>query len=121
MTEAVSRQKRRYLTIGEVSKITGLEQHVLRYWEKEFGDINPRRVAGRRLYRPDDVKQIELIRDLLYKQGFTIAGAKKKLREIKSGGSSSHVNSTDRSASDVLRQIRQELIELRLFLNDNKD
>jgi len=82
MSGASSRQSR-YFTIGRVSKEIGLEPHVLRYWEKEFSEIRPRRISGRRLYRAIDVAYIKLIRHLLYKEGFTISGAKKRLKELK--------------------------------------
>jgi len=82
MSGASSRQSK-YFTIGSVSKEIGLEPHVLRYWEKEFSEIRPRRISGRRLYRAIDVAYIKLIRHLLYKEGFTISGAKKRLKELK--------------------------------------
>ncbi|MDA8161710.1 MAG: MerR family transcriptional regulator [Desulfobacteraceae bacterium] len=74
-------KEKRYYRIGEVSRLTGVDQHVLRYWEGEFREIRPRRVAKQRLYRAEDIKIIERIKDLLYKDGFTIAGAKKRLME----------------------------------------
>ncbi len=71
--------RKKYYRIGEVSKLTGVEPHVLRYWEGEFRQIRPRRVARQRLYRHEDVELIKRIKSMLYDQGLTIAGAKRRL------------------------------------------
>lgn len=71
-----------YYKIGEVAKVTGIKTHVLRYWETEFNAIRPNKSrSNQRLYRKQDVEIILRLKDLLYNQGFTIAGARKKLRE----------------------------------------
>lgn len=71
-----------YYKIGEVAKFTGVKTHVLRYWETEFKAIRPTKSrSNQRLYRKQDVELILHLKDLLYNQGFTIAGARKKLRE----------------------------------------
>jgi DNA-binding transcriptional MerR regulator len=71
-----------YYKIGEVAKFTGIKTHVLRYWETEFKAIKPNKSrSNQRLYRKQDVELILRLKDLLYNQGFTIAGARKKLRE----------------------------------------
>jgi DNA-binding transcriptional MerR regulator len=71
-----------YYKIGEVAKFTGIKTHVLRYWETEFSTIRPNKSrTNQRLYRKQDVELILRLKDLLYNQGFTIAGARKKLRE----------------------------------------
>jgi DNA-binding transcriptional MerR regulator len=71
-----------YFKIGEVAKFTGIKTHVLRYWETEFKTIRPNKSrSNQRLYRKQDVDLILHLKDLLYNQGFTIAGARKKLRE----------------------------------------
>jgi len=71
-----------YFKIGEVAKFTGVKTHVLRYWETEFKAIRPNKSrSNQRLYRKQDVELILHLKDLLYNQGFTIAGARKKLRE----------------------------------------
>jgi DNA-binding transcriptional MerR regulator len=71
-----------YYKIGEVAKFTGVKTHVLRYWETEFKAIKPNKSrSNQRLYRKQDVELILHLKDLLYNQGFTIAGARKKLRE----------------------------------------
>ena len=72
-----------YFKIGEVSKILSLETHVLRYWETEFPSIKPiKSKSGQRLYRRSDIEVLHLIKDLLYKQKFTIEGARRHLRSL---------------------------------------
>ena len=71
-----------FFKIGEVSSITELEPHILRYWESEFKFLHPRKSdAGRRLYAKRDIERILKIKKLLHEEGYTIQGAKKKLRE----------------------------------------
>jgi DNA-binding transcriptional MerR regulator len=71
-----------YFRIGEVSGLVGVEPHVLRYWEREFRSIRPSKSStGQRVYSRRDVENLMRVRELLYRQGFTIAGAKKQLRE----------------------------------------
>jgi len=63
-----------------VSRLTGLEQYVLRYWETEFPQIKPDKGrSGQRIYTKKDLDTILQIKQLLYKDGYTIAGARKKL------------------------------------------
>jgi DNA-binding transcriptional MerR regulator len=69
-----------YFRIGEVAELVGVEPHVLRYWEREFRTIRPTKSAkGQRVYSRRDVENLMRVRELLYKEGFTIAGAKKRL------------------------------------------
>jgi DNA-binding transcriptional MerR regulator len=69
-----------YFRIGEVSSLVGVEPHVLRYWEREFRVIRPQKSAkGQRVYSRRDVENLQRVRELLYTEGFTIAGARKKL------------------------------------------
>jgi DNA-binding transcriptional MerR regulator len=71
-----------YFKIGEVSSLTGIEPYILRYWESEFKLIKPYRTkTNQRLYRKKDVEAIIKIKKMLYEQKFTIAGAKKKIKE----------------------------------------
>src|SRR5271165_5119175 len=70
-----------YYRIGEVAELVGVEPHVLRYWEREFRSIRPTKSAkGQRVYSRRDVENLLRVRELLYSEGFTIAGAKKKLQ-----------------------------------------
>src|SRR5512134_1733976 len=69
-----------FFRIGEVAGLVGVEPHVLRYWEREFRSIRPTKSAkGQRVYSRKDVENLLRVRNLLYREGFTIAGAKKKL------------------------------------------
>ena len=78
---------KRYFTIGEVSDLCGVKPHVLRYWEQEFPQLKPvKRRGNRRYYQHDDVQMIRRIRSLLYEQGFTIGGARQRLREMPKAG-----------------------------------
>jgi DNA-binding transcriptional MerR regulator len=71
-----------YFRIGEVKIITGVEPHVLRYWESEFKIIRPQRASSKqRLYRRVDVENILTIKKLLYEDGYTVPGAKKLLKK----------------------------------------
>lgn len=74
--------KKLYYSISEVSKITGLEQYVLRYWESEFPQLKPQKNrAGNRIYTNKDIKLIMHIKQLLRDEKYTIEGAKKVLEE----------------------------------------
>ncbi len=70
-----------FRTISEVSAALDVPPHVLRFWETKFTNLRPlKRSGGRRYYRPDDVAVLTRIRDLLYKDGFTIKGAQRFLK-----------------------------------------
>ena len=71
-----------YRTITEVADLLQVQASVLRFWETQFHQIKPiKRVGGRRFYRSEDVVLLAQIRDLLYKEKFTIKGVQKRLRE----------------------------------------
>ncbi len=71
-----------YFRIGEVASLVGVEPHVLRYWESEFRSVRPQKSArGQRIYSRRDVDTLLKVKELLYSHRFTIAGAKRKLRE----------------------------------------
>src|SRR3954467_3890451 len=76
-----------YFRIGEVSKLCRLPAYVLRFWQTEFPQLKPvKSSTGQRMYRRKDVESVLRIKQLLYEQGFTIAGARQYLRdEIKDG------------------------------------
>lgn len=75
--------RKRYFAIGEVSELCDVKPHVLRYWEQEFPQLKPvKRRGNRRYYQQDDVQMVRKIRSLLYEQGFTIGGARLRLKEI---------------------------------------
>ena len=75
--------KKYYYTIGEVCNLLDLKAHVLRYWEKEFPQVHPKKKFGRnRRYNPDDIELLKKIKHMLYNQRYTIEGVKKKLKII---------------------------------------
>lgn len=75
--------RKRYFTIGEVSELCQVKPHVLRYWEQEFLQLKPvKRRGNRRYYQQEDVVLVRRIRGLLYDQGFTIGGARQRLRDL---------------------------------------
>ena len=79
--------KKAYYAIGEVCDLTGLKDHVLRYWETQFDVLNPtKNRAGNRVYRPKEVELILLVKHLLYEEKYTIEGARKKLLEMRKSG-----------------------------------
>jgi DNA-binding transcriptional MerR regulator len=80
--DAMVNGRKTYYSISEVCSQTGLEPHVLRYWESEFSQLRPKKNrAGNRAYRDKDIDVIKYIKHLLYEEQFTIPGAKKKLSE----------------------------------------
>lgn len=102
-----------YYRIGEVSDIVGVEPHVLRYWETEFRSIRPQKSRkGQRIYSRKDVEKLLTVKDLLYTHGFTIAGARKKLRE---GGAEPTAPAAEEkrvTARTRLLEIRAEVVSL---------
>jgi DNA-binding transcriptional MerR regulator len=111
---------KRYYRIGEVSRATGVEPYVLRYWETEFKWIAPQKSrSGQRLYRQRDIDTIQLIKKLLHEQRYTIAGARKKLREMgvaKARGEGSLSLETDHRAR--YQRLRAELQSIRQLVGD---
>ena len=80
--ETDEKSKTAFRTISEVSTELDVPQHVLRFWESRFHQIRPlKRAGGRRYYRPDDVALLKRIKELLYKQGYTIRGVQRLMRE----------------------------------------
>jgi DNA-binding transcriptional MerR regulator len=107
---------RLYYSITEVAGMTGVPAHVLRYWETEFKALRPKKNrAGNRIYRSGDIKLILLIKKLLYEDGFTIAGAKRKLPHAK-GDPEVQKQSRKGKRDDVLESLRRDLVEMRDLL-----
>ena len=119
---------KRYFTIGEVSELCGVKPHVLRYWETEFSAIRPNKSrSNQRLYRKQDVELILHLKDLLYNQGFTIAGARKKLREKPGQKAAEPVVATAPATQNdqlalplanpvdpkILKEIREDIVRLK--------
>lgn len=103
-----------YYSISEVSQLTGLKQHVLRYWETEFPILQPKKNrAGNRAYRIRDIKLVFQIKHLLYDEKYTIEGAREKLKKSQEEITDQlEMSFQDIRVRDVLFQIRKELKEL---------
>ena len=111
-----------YYRIGEVAELTDVKPYVLRYWESEFKWMAPGKSrSNQRLYRKQDIETILLIKRLLYDERFTIAGAKKRLKELGSGPERAAALAAPRPMdpndwAGNLREIRSELESIRAAL-----
>ncbi len=77
-----SASPRLYYSIGETARMVGVNPSVLRFWETEFPFLKPRKSkTGNRVYRPTDIKRVMLVKRLLHEDGYTIAGARKRLAQ----------------------------------------
>jgi DNA-binding transcriptional MerR regulator len=124
-----------FFKIGEVCEITDTQPYVLRYWESEFPALAPaKNSSGQRIYRRRDIDTVLRIKQLLYEEGFTIAGAKKRLeselagREVTpmpKGAEESTTNTQEvvveshDGARGALRQVRDQLREILTLLDRN--
>lgn len=111
-----------FFKIGEVAEIAGVEQHVLRYWEDEFDALKPNKnKSGQRLYQKKDIDQVLAIKQLLYTDKFTIAGAKKKLKQKRSNDGDSQLDfGFDREAlADWKKKAAQDLQSILNILDQN--
>ena len=99
---AVAIPEKLFFKIGEVCELAGVQAHVLRYWESEFPMLAPQKNrAGQRVYRKRDVEMALRIKELLYEDQYTIAGAKKRLaHELRGGGRIKNAND-DESNGDA--------------------
>jgi len=101
-----------YYSIGEVAKMFNVNESLLRYWEKEFPIISPRKAGGNiRQYRKEDIDNIRLVYHLVKEKGMTLQGAKQRLKANK--------ETTEQTAEVVerLKSIREELVKLRKSLD----
>ena len=102
---------KRYFTIGEVSELCDVKPHVLRYWEQEFSQLSPvKRRGNRRYYQQHEVILIRRIRKLLYEEGFTISGAKSRLK-IVDGVNETRNSGYEESKKINLNKALNEIIE----------
>ena len=100
------RIKKLYYSIGEVSVLTGLEKHVLRYWETEFTQLEPRKNrAGRRVYTVEDIALVRRIQYLLKEAKYTLEGARQVMLK-------------ESNPSDDEKTIREQMSEMREFLTE---
>ena len=121
-----------FFKIGEVCELTDTQPYVLRYWESEFSALAPaKNSSGQRIYRRRDIETVLRIKELLYQEGFTIAGAKKRLEqemsgraetpapvEAQSGGeAASAAPVVDVEARRALKQVHTQLREILTLLD----
>jgi len=113
-----------FFKIGEVCELTETQPYVLRYWESEFSALAPaKNNSGQRIYRRRDIETILRIKSLLYEEGFTIAGAKKKLeQEMKDNGAKGQTP-VPRPVADAdpggIQQIKTGLKDILQILESN--
>jgi DNA-binding transcriptional MerR regulator len=111
--EAVADQKvapeKLYYSISEVSKLTDVKPYVLRFWEKEFPMLKPKKNrSGNRVYQSKEIELVKKIKSLLYENGFTIEGARQQLRN----GRKKARNPSNRNVHDRLKKIEREIQSL---------
>jgi DNA-binding transcriptional MerR regulator len=111
---AIAIPEKLFFKIGEVCELAGVQAHVLRYWESEFPMLAPQKNrAGQRVYRKRDVEIALRIKELLYEDQYTIAGAKKRLsNDLRAGGKLKIISSSD-SDDDSISQGAQASSESR--------
>jgi len=108
-----------YFKIGEVSEITGIKPYVLRYWETEFNIVKPSKTrSNQRLYKRKEVELILEIKQLLYNEKFTIAGAKKILMErskkkIGKAGEQMAMSFSEQEFVEILKKIKKDVLEIK--------
>ncbi|UCF05437.1 MAG: MerR family transcriptional regulator [bacterium] len=107
-----------YYSIGEVSELLGIKPHVLRYWETQFPTLKPKKNrAGNRVYKVRDIKFILTIKKLLYERGFTIAGARRKLRESNNNPDilieQLQIPFADPGKRELVSSLKEDLLELK--------
>jgi DNA-binding transcriptional MerR regulator len=108
--------------IGEVADLAGLKTYVLRYWESEFDALNPQKSAfNQRMYSRRDVETVLIIKKLLYDEKFSIAGAKRKIKELrkelKVEKVKIEVNTKVDRATHALEELVLEISQLKLLFN----
>jgi len=104
MDKEISLLDKKYYSISEVSELCSVKPHTLRFWESEFKTLKPvTRKGNRRYYQKDDIQMIRKIQDLLYKEGLTIAGVKRKL------SSGQKDQSSNESSENILEDLEKLL------------
>jgi len=103
-----------YYSITEVSELTGLKPHILRYWETEFPTLHPKKNrAGNRAYRQKDIDMILLIKRLLYEEGYTIDGARRRIKAMRGKG-----KKPEKGDRKLLKEIYKEIKEILSIMNE---
>lgn len=119
------KMQKKQFRIGELAKNLGVEQFVIRFWEKEFHVTGTRSEGGQRFYEEKDLKKFRSIKTLLYEQGFTIAGAKKQFKKSDISIIGSHRTNIEKpkafehnnSKIERLLSLKEKLITLKQILS----
>jgi DNA-binding transcriptional MerR regulator len=107
--------EKEFFSIREVADMLEIKPYILRYWEKEFAVLKPKRNrVGRRYYSRKDIDMIRSIKKILYEKGYTIAGAKKKLAIVTDGPE--QLSLPIQNGMKILKEIRDELVNIRDML-----
>ncbi|WP_440999327.1 MerR family transcriptional regulator [Fodinibius sp. SL11] len=100
--------KKLYYSIGEVSDITEVEAHVLRYWETVFDELNPKKnKAGNRVYKENDIETILKLKELIQEKKYSTEGAQQVLKK----------DEEEEESKEIPVSVKKDLKEIRLFLN----
>ncbi len=102
----------KFYTITQASRLTGVKPHVLRYWEKEFSWLSPKKnSAGRRVYSDHDIELARLILRLVHEDGYSIQGARKRIKALYSRSEQMALPLSGANA-DALDEIKNEIREV---------
>ncbi len=108
-----------YYSISEVSSITGIKPYILRYWEREFPELKPKKfTSGKRRYKKKDIETILFIKKLLYEENYRIEGAKLKIRgdrdltSKKSSDDASELKAGTEGIRVLIEEIKTEVEEI---------
>lgn len=109
--------QRAYYSIGEVCDLTGIQAHVLRYWETRFEVLRPvKNQAGNRVYRPREVELVLLLKRLLYEDKYTVEGARQELARMRRTGGLEEARKAT-LAPELRGQLKRDLEELMSILS----
>jgi len=103
-----------YYTIKEVSELTDVKPHVIRYWESQIPALRPKKIRGRRFYTKEDINLINLIKRLHYGEGLTIDGVKKRILSMKNKRQIDLP--LDKDDKKLLREVKKKLLEILDFI-----
>ena len=104
----ISELTKRYYSIGEVASMFEVNTSLLRFWEKEFSQLHPRKnQRGKRMYTPKDIEMFKLVYHLVKERGYTIDGARRKLKENKDDALNESV------IAEKLNHIKEELLKIK--------
>ena len=115
-------ERKLYRSISEVSDMVGVKPHVLRYWETQFSMLRPKKNrAGNRMYRPEEIKLLLQIKDLLYARRFTIAGARRRLLDDRKETAQVEIGFDDPGRKLALQEVKAELKRLLAKLREREN